>query len=181
MRSLTYVQPGETLACVGCHEHRDTAPVPASLPLAAMRQPSRLRADPDGSWPLRFDRLVGPVLNKHCVSCHRPDAELAAGAAFDLTPAAAYQSLIEFDDGDLRKLAFERDRSVAGETPARGSSLYRLLTEPPGHYDVRLSEEDRQRLVTWMDTYAHNIGSFSEHQEAELRELRKKHASLLAD
>ena len=181
MRSLTYVQPGETLACIGCHEHRDTAPTPASMPLAALRAASKLRADPDGSWPLRFDRLVGPVLSKHCVSCHRPGAELAAGAAFDLTPAAAYQSLLEFDDGDLRKLAFERDRSVAGETPARQSTLYRLLTELPGHYDVRLSDEDRRRLVTWMDTYAQNTGSFSDHQETELRGLQKTHASLLAE
>jgi hypothetical protein len=98
-----------------------------------------------------------------------------------LTPAAAYQSLLEFDDGNLRKLAFERDRSVIGDTPARQSTLYRLLTAAPGHYDVRLTDEDRRRLVTWMDTYAQNIGSFSDQQETELLELQKTHASLLAE
>ena len=30
MRSTTYVQPGERIACVGCHEHQMTAPTPAT-------------------------------------------------------------------------------------------------------------------------------------------------------
>ena len=85
MRSLTYVQPGQTLACVGCHEQRDTAPLPRGLPLAALREPSQLTPGPDGSWPLRFDQLVQPVLDRHCVSCHKPGVENAAAAAFDLT------------------------------------------------------------------------------------------------
>jgi hypothetical protein len=181
MRSLTYVQPGETLACIGCHEQRDTAPVPASIPLAALREPSLLTADPSGSWPLRFDQLVGPVLQTHCVSCHRPDAEDAAAAAFDLTPVAAYQSLLEFAGGDLKQLVFERDQSNVLDMPARQSRLYQMLTEPKGHYDVRLSAEDRIRLVTWMDTYAQYTGSFSEQQERELLELRVQHAHLLAE
>ena len=28
MRSLTYVQPQQTLACIGCHESREAAPAP---------------------------------------------------------------------------------------------------------------------------------------------------------
>src|SRR5512137_223945 len=63
MRSLTYVWPGQTLSCVGCHEGRDAGPLPAARrPLALAREPSKLSPGPDGSWPLRFDRLVGPVL-----------------------------------------------------------------------------------------------------------------------
>jgi hypothetical protein len=118
MRSLSYVQPGQTLACVGCHEHRDSAPLPARMPLAALRDASPLTPDPDGSWPLRFDQLVQPVLDRHCVSCHKRGVENAVAAAFDLTPAAAYKNLLEYADGDLRKLAFERDRSFVGQIPA---------------------------------------------------------------
>ena len=180
MRSLTYVQPGQTLGCVGCHEHRDTAPRPTQIPLAAAREPSLLTPDPDGSWPLRFDQLVQPVLDRHCISCHRPGVEDAAAAAFDLTPAAAYQSLIEYADGDLRKLAFERDRSFVGQMPAQNSKLYRLLTAEAGHHDVRLPDDDRRRLVVWMDTYAQRLGSFSELQEEELRALREQVSALLA-
>ena len=105
--------------------------------------------------------------------------ENATAAAFDLTPAAAYKKLLEYADGDLRKLAFERDRSIAGEMPARNSKLYRLVTAEPGHYEVRLPEEDRHRLAVWMDTYAQQAGSFSEAQEQQLRELREQFTALL--
>jgi len=173
MRSLTYVQPGQTLACIGCHEQRDTAPLPARSPLALLREPSRLAPEPDGCWPVRFDQLVQPVLDRHCVSCHKPGVENAIAAAFDLTPAAAYKTMLEYADGDLRKWAFERDRSIAGQMPARNSKIYHLLTAEPAHYDVRLPEENRRRLAVWMDTYAQEIGSFSEAQEEQLRELRE--------
>jgi len=180
MRSLTYVQPGQTLGCVGCHEHRDSAPLPVRMPLAALRDPSPLVPEPDGSWPLRFDQLVQPVLDRHCVSCHQSGVEDAVAAAFDLRPATAYQKLLEYADGDLRKLAFERDQSFVGQMPAQNSKLYRLLTAEPSHYDVRLPEEDRRRLAVWMDTYAQRSGSFSEAQEQQLRELRKQFSAMLA-
>ncbi|MFH1717651.1 MAG: discoidin domain-containing protein, partial [Planctomycetota bacterium] len=60
MRSLTYVQPGQTLSCIGCHESRELTPAVSGRPLAARREPSRITPGPDGSWPLRFDRLVQP-------------------------------------------------------------------------------------------------------------------------
>ena len=173
MRSLTYVQPGQTLGCVGCHEHRDTAPQPTAVPLAALRQPSLPTLEPEGTWPLRFDRLVQPVLDQHCVRCHSPESEEPDASGLELTPAKAYDSLINFADRDLRNLAFERDRSFVGTMPAQNSRLYQLLTDPDGHFDVQLSEEDRHRLVVWMDTYAHLLGSFSEQQEQELVELRE--------
>ena len=83
---LTYVQPEQTLSCVGCHESREAAPRPAETPLAAVRGPSKLTPGPEGSWPLRFDRLVQPVLDRTCVSCHRPQSKVATAAPFDLTP-----------------------------------------------------------------------------------------------
>jgi cytochrome c553 len=180
MRSLTYVQPGQTLACIGCHEQRDSAPLPTSVPLAAAREPSKLTLGPSGSWPLRFDQLVQPVLDKHCVSCHRPGAEKPEAAALDLTAAASYQKLLTCYGEDLKKLVFERDRSLVGAMPARSSKLYQLLMREPRHYDVKLSEDDRQRLATWMDTYGQRVGSFSEQQERELQEFREKIATLLS-
>ena len=38
--------------------------------------------------------------------------------SFDLTPAKSYANLLAFADNDLGNLAYERDRSVAGECPA---------------------------------------------------------------
>ena len=174
MRSLTYVHPNRTLSCVGCHESRDSAPATGTIPLAAARDPSPLAPGPEGSWPLRYDRLVQPVLDRLCVECHRPGADDAKAAAFDLTPAKSYDALISYADKDLYKLAFERDQSTVGDMPARKSRLLALLRDGDGHYDVKLTPDDLDRLATWMDTYVHRIGHFSDEQEAELDELRRK-------
>jgi cytochrome c553 len=179
MRSLTYVQPHQTLACIGCHESRDSTPLASAAPLAALRQPSRLKLGPEGSWPLRFDTLVQPVLDAKCVSCHRPDAEDAAAARFDLTGRVAYQNLLAYGGDDLKKLAFERSQSDVGDCPARQSKLLALLREGNGHEGVKLTADEWDRLITWMDTYAQRQGSFSEQQEDDLRRLRDEWADLL--
>ena len=179
MRSLTYVMPGQSLSCVGCHESRQSSPPVGKPPLAVLRGPSRLKPGPDGSWPLRFDRLVQPVLDKHCVSCHSPAGNDPAARKFDLTPPQSYKCLLEYADKDLEKLAFERDRSIVGQMPARNSKLMALLLSSKGHYGVRLEGEDLQRLTTWMDTYAQRLGHFSDQQEAELLQLRQQLAPML--
>ncbi len=181
MRSLTYVWPSQTLSCVGCHESRDAAPPAAGPPpRAALREPSPLTPGPEGSWPLRFDRLVQPVLDRHCVSCHRLGGDNARAAAFDLTPAKAYASLLEYGDKDLHKLVFEKDRSLVGECAARKSRLMGLLTSEKRHEGVRLDPDSLERLATWMDVYAQRQGHYSNEQEEHLLELRRKMAPLLS-
>jgi len=181
MRSATHVQPGQTLSCIGCHEDRGQAP-PQKVALAALRAPSKIRVGPEGSWPLRFDRLIQPVLDRQCVSCHNPKASDEKAAQHDLTPAKAYDSLVGYGKPSLQEVVlngYRRGYSIEGEGPALGSALFNLLDAPAGHYDVKLTTDDRERLLTWMDTYAQKSGSFSAEQEASLEELRRACASLL--
>ncbi len=179
MRTLTYVQPKQTLSCIGCHESRDVAPAVQSLPLAIRRGPSKLAPGPEGSWPLRFDRLVQPVLDRHCVSCHSSKGSDEKAARFDLTPAHSYQRLISWGEKDLEKLAFEKDRSLIGDTPSRKSKLMALVTGEEPHEGVRLDSDSFNRLVTWMDVYAQRLGHFSDGQEKELEKLRETVAAIL--
>jgi len=181
MRSLTYLQPGQTLSCVGCHESRESSPIAGGRPAAVKRLPSRITPGPEGSWPLRFDRLVQPVLDRLCVSCHAPDSGDEEAARFALTSEHSYENLISFADKDLEKLAFERDMSVVGRCVARDSKLLALLTEAGGHEGVRLDPDSFNRLITWMDVYAHELGSFSPDQERRLYALRRKMLPLLAE
>jgi hypothetical protein len=174
MRTLTYLQPNQTLSCIGCHEPRDAAPTSVKPVLAALREPSRLIPGPSGSWPLRFDQLVQPILDRHCVECHRSDSDDPAAARLNLQPAHAYQSLIAFGGEDLKKLAFERDRSIVGQGTAAQSKLWKLVTRPAGHEGVRLNRDSLDRLALWMDTYAHRLGHFSPEQERELREFQRQ-------
>jgi hypothetical protein len=181
MRTLTYVQAGQTLSCIGCHESRELAPGVARPPLATSREASKITPGPAGSWPLRFDTLIQPMLDVLCVSCHRPGSGDERAASFDLTAGSSHQNLLGFAEKDLEKLAFERDRSEVGQSVAANSKLLALLTQADGHHGIRLDDDSFERLVTWIDVYAQRLGSFSERQEQELRELRQKIRSMLAE
>ncbi len=173
MRSLTYVQAGQTLSCIGCHESRGLAPA-GGISLAMRRRPSHIDPELSGTWPLRFDQLVQPLLDEHCVECHRAGAREPAAAAFDLTAANAWQTLIGYANDDLKNLVFERDTSVAGFSPARESQLMKLLQTDATHRHLKLTREDHQRLITWIDTYGQTQGAFSAEQESKLKEFRRR-------
>jgi hypothetical protein len=149
--------------------------------LAVLRKPSKITPGPPGSWPLRFDRLVQPVLDRSCVSCHRPESVDLRAARFDLTAPNAYQNLMSFAGKDLEGLAFERDRSVVGDCPARQSRLLSLLTEAGGHEGLRLDSDGLNRLVVWMDVYAQTQGFFSVQQEKELEDFRRRVSPMLIE
>jgi hypothetical protein len=146
--------------------------------MALNRPPSHLTPGPEGSWPYRFDRLVQPVLERSCVNCHGPGKQ---AAQIDLTAGAAYETLVGYGHPSLREHVQTRYRdgfSIAGQGAAATSPLLALLRK--GHEGVRLSVADYERLVTWMDTYAQRLGSFSPQQEEELAILRRQWAAILA-
>ncbi len=172
MRSVTYLQPGQNLGCIGCHEDRTEAP--PNLGLAATgREPAKLRPAPDGARPLSYPILVQPVLDRNCVSCHGAD-EPAGGVRLTGEPEGAFS--VSYNQLAPRvsfsawtgAAGFEETNSEPLSTPdffgARGSALWQLLEG--GHYDVDLSAEDTERLVTWMDTNALFYGTFDPADQA---------------
>lgn len=178
MRSATSVQPGQTFSCIGCHEPRNSSP-PSENPMALAREPSKIIPGPQGSWPLDFQTLVGPVLERQCVRCHKPGTE---GAAFDLTPEKSYDSLVGYGSPSLLDHVLARDnegRSMAGAGAAQTSVLLQLLRD--GHHHVRITRDDLERLTTWMDTYAQRKGSFGTEQEQRLQELKRSMAAMLTN
>jgi hypothetical protein len=179
MRTLTCVQPGETLSCVGCHEARNTTPR-VRRPEAVGRGPSPITPGPEGSWPLRFDHLVQPVLDRRCGQCHQPGSKTPPAAAFDLQQGA-YDRLVAWGRPSLAdrvRQGYAAGRSVPGNCEAQQSPLLAMLRA--GHHDAKLDADDLARLATWMDTYAQRQGAFSEDQEARLVKLRQDSAELLA-
>jgi mono/diheme cytochrome c family protein len=183
MRSATYAQPSETVGCIGCHEPRNQT-ASASPVLAALREPSRITPGPEGSWPLRFDRLIQPVLDRQCVSCHAPGAKDARAAQFDLTPAKSYDTLVRYGKPSLLdqvQHGYRQGFSKPGEGLASTSALLALLSSSEGHYQVKLDPSARERFTVWMDTYAQRFGSFSADQERRLEDLRRACADLLTE
>ena len=168
MRSLTYVQPGETLACAGCHERRTTAPRPGSFALAMQRPPSTITPGPDGSKPFSYPLLVQGVLDKHCVRCH--NAKKAEGhVVLTGTPEGRYTRSYNAlarrvtyaswggRPGDFRKV---NDEPLA--TPGFFGSLscHWLQQVLDGKHYVTLAPDDIDRLTTWMDANALFYGTF---------------------
>ncbi|MCX6912860.1 MAG: discoidin domain-containing protein [Verrucomicrobia bacterium] len=183
MRSATYAQPGETVGCIGCHESRNQT-ASASPVLASLHEPSRITPGPEGSWPLRFDRLIQPVLDQHCVSCHAPGVKDARAAKFDLTPAKSYDTLVRYGKPSLLdqvQQGYRQGFSKPGEGLAATSALLALLSSTEGHYQVKLDPGARERFTVWMDTYAQRFGSFSADQERRLEDLRRSCADLLTE
>jgi mono/diheme cytochrome c family protein len=183
MRTATYVQPGQTLSCIGCHEPRQNAPGNLRT-LASRREPSKLTPGPEGSWPLRFDRLVQPVLDRHCVRCHNPKGPKPPARKINLTPAKAYQTLITYGRPNLRDYVRRLEvqpLSPVGHTAARDTPLLGHLTKGKGHQDVKLDPDSLSRLITWMDTYAQRLGHFSDEQERRLLAFRARAAWLAAE
>jgi hypothetical protein len=180
MRTVSYVQPGQTLSCVGCHEHRATAPGNGHA-LAALRAPSRLTPPPEGAWPFRYDRLVQPVVEARCVRCHQAGAENKLAAQFDLTAPRSYEALLNYGKPSLRdhvNLRYREGRSKVNGGAAQTSALLAYLDRDPVHRPL-LDAPDRARLLTWIDVYGQRLGSYSTDQEQQLTEFRGRMADLI--
>jgi hypothetical protein len=174
MRSVTYLQPGETMACIGCHEPRAAAPFQGRAPLALARGPSAIEPGPEGSFPLSYPLLVQPVLDQHCVSCHRParpDGGIVLTGHAQGKFTASYNALaprVPYSDwggkpGDFR-VANSEPLTQPSFFGARNSSLMTLLRS--GHQNVLLSQADLERLTTWMDANALFYGTFDAADQA---------------
>jgi mono/diheme cytochrome c family protein len=179
MRSVTYLQPGETAACIGCHEPRQSAPpVSRGSPLAFRRPASVIAPGPEGSNPLSYPLLVQPVLDRHCVRCHnpqKPDGKVVLTGEPQGRFTISYNALaprVPFSawggkPGDFRQVNSE-PMTQPDFFGARASSLMTLLRQ--GHEKVALSPAEFERLATWMDANALFYGTFDPAGQA--RQLR---------
>jgi len=164
MRSWFTVMPGEVRSCIGCHESQNAAP-PNTRPTMALAQ----GASDIAPWygpprPFSFQREVQPVLTRNCLKCHdgkdakRPDfrdREPDASERFYTTNygskpntfSVAYFSLHPY----VRRAGLEADIHMAPprEWEANTSKLVQMLKK--GHHGVKLTAEDWDRLITWID------------------------------
>ncbi len=177
MRSATYVQPGETRTCIGCHESRSTAPPDRSV-LALRREPSKIVPGPEGSWPVDYATLVQPDLDAHCTECHRPGTD---GEKWDLTTDKSYATLTTYGKPSLHDhilARYREGRSVPGACASSASPLVKFLKK--GHHDAKLPPDAWRRLYTWLDTYGQRQGAFGPDQDHRLQQLKRRMTPLLA-
>lgn len=177
MRSITYLQPGETMSCVGCHDHRLSAPPALPKAMALTRPPSEIEPGPDGSNPLSYPLLVQPVLDRLCVSCHGADTPAGSENAPIVLTGEAEGPYSKSYNALAKRVPFSSWGTLDGNGEpatqpdrfgARASTLMQMLLE--GHQQVALNGDDRNRLITWMDANALFYGTFD--PEAQARQLR---------
>jgi hypothetical protein len=166
MQSFTSVMPGEVLGCVGCHEHRSRAPEnrsgtrPQGTLEALRRPPSRI--EPFRGFPevLDFHRDVQPILDRHCVGCHRPEKrEGFVVLSGDLGPTWSHGYFSLFSSRQVAD-----GRNGLGNQPPRtiGSSASPLLRKLAGsHHDVRVSPEEWRTIWLWIESGAPYAGTYA--------------------
>jgi len=159
MRSGTYVHPGEYLSCVGCHEDRLKVPETSVQPLAMQRPPSKIDPEVGGVEPVNFHRLVRPVFDKHCTSCHHDQNQTPDFSYDSLEPYAFYFHA----DGGSNHMSWLHggSRTIAGKFGARWSRLYRDGYLDKSHYNVSLTKAELRRITLWLDTNSLEMPSFS--------------------
>ncbi len=166
MRSLTYLQPGERRGCVGCHESPGTTAA-AGTPIAMRRAPSKIEPGPDGTMPWSFQRLIQPILDEHCVSCHTGGEEEEDGPC-DLTGEASGEFTVAYDNLKPFVRWYEwGEKTINGivtrpaQMPSDMSALPRVLSDANHAKTVQLGEEQRRRLYLWLDGNASFYGTYA--------------------
>ncbi len=187
MRSSTALVPGEQLSCQGCHEPKGNAPEGLVVTPQAMKRPVSIpKPGPEGSRPFSYPRLVQPVLDKNCVTCHadvikkakpgeklppRLDSEIVGTYFRSYLNLAEKYGFVSYGAGhNFESPKFYR--TFPGQFGARASKLYPLLMH--GHKGVKLTPEEMERIIVWLDSVCQFYGVYE--KEGGGKQLRGEEA-----
>jgi cytochrome c553 len=179
MQSFVSVMPGELTSCIGCHERRTETPaeIIARNPLAVRRKPSditviadycgidgdgcKMRASTGIPDVIDYPRDVQPVLNAHCIQCHRP--EKRSGGVSLVGDRSPIYSISYYTITALGLVADGRNQARSNYPPrALGTGGSRLLKYIDGsHHDVHLTEREMAVVRLWIETGATYPGAYA--------------------
>lgn len=159
MRSATYVHKGEQMACIGCHENKWKATPASPNKIAFKRAPSKLTPDAGGVEPVNFARLVKPVFDKNCTSCH---------VQKNRSPNFTYGSLKSYAfyfcgdgnpwlNGDIVTSLKGGSRTTPGKFGASYSRLKQYIDG--SHQNVKLTSDEYKRVALWLDLNSNELGA----------------------
>ena len=191
MRSWSTLMPGENNACVGCHEDKNATPIHSKSASLALQQGAQtltpFYGPPRG---FSFTREIQPILDRHCVKCHRePMQNKVPGAvncgSLAATPVPDHQAKRYWSAAYLT-LTGSVPRQKNGEARANSgrplvnwidtqsrpsmlppyhkgsaeSTLMRMLCG--GHGKCQLSQEELHKLAAWIDLAVPFCGDYME-------------------
>lgn len=159
MRSATYVHEGEQMACVGCHENKWKATPVSANRIAFKRAPSPLTPDAGGVEPVNFARLVKPVFDKNCKSCH---AEKGKGPNMTFGSLKNYAFYFcgdgnPFLNGDITTAIKGGSRTTPGKFGASYATLKKYIDGE--HNNAKLTSDEHKRVALWLDLNSMELGA----------------------
>ena len=157
MRSWSTAQPGEQVACVGCHESKNSTPRQvSSMPKAFLAGAEELAGFYGPPRGFSFPKEVQPILDRHCIRCHHlagaGTANLAGARTVNPTTDAAAFSLLGREVVDL--VAKRRwSESYLALTGSKTASVVRGPTCFIGHPGDLVRWIDAQSPPTMLPPY----------------------------
>jgi hypothetical protein len=204
MRSWSTLMPGERFPCFGCHENKLIAPPAGDIPMAGT--PKTLET-PLGveNKPFDYGRMVQPILDKHCVSCHTADHESGFNLSGTLSVSngskkwtTSYTSLLK-GIGVLssnKAININTIFSPPEQQPpySFGSSKSGIMTNVlngTGHVDrikTGITDKEKRIIACWIDLCAPHAGKYNSYMSVSdstkfetAMEKRLKWAAIEAD
>ncbi len=176
MRSFSGVMPGERRGCVGCHELHSVTPAVKSS-IATRRPPRKLTPPPWGAEvSIGYERLVQPVLDKHCGKCHQGSGEGRKKLDLTLRPGKGvfkepYLTLIgranyfngALSNGESTGIAGAIMCENFGQSDPRSYVTFRPMKSlsytsklidiamSGKHHDVKVTGAELRQLIGWVD------------------------------
>ncbi len=166
MRSWFTGMPGETVSCIGCHEARNSIPIPKAT-IASRKKPQEIKEWYGKERGFSYQHEIQPILDKYCLSCHngsKPNRPYLKGDKMLTDWKSQIAGSVSVENGGghftesysslhryVRRPGIESDIHML--TPmdfhADQTELMQLLKK--GHYDVVLDKEAFEKLACWID------------------------------
>ena len=158
MRSVMQMQPGEIRSCTGCHENRLSTGASRGLSIALRHPASKLQPPPWGAGPFGYEKVVQPVFNARCVSCHNsetPNKINLSGTLDKNRVPASYDSLVRGQWINYFDMTWHlKDRKAEPLTFGTVKSKLFPVMENKAHENVKLTADEMHAIKCWIDLNA---------------------------
>jgi len=156
-KERTYVNymPGETRACIGCHETPNTAAAAKRRPGAVMALkraasvPGPQPGEKSGRRPLHYPTDVQPVLDKHCVKCHsgkEPKGDLTLTGEMTRMFSVSYESLLKERRRGKGRRRFDLFPTVGENHPKIGNVHYEPARSYGSHNSILVAMHSKGKV-----------------------------------
>ncbi|MDO4586057.1 MAG: hypothetical protein Q4C95_02045 [Planctomycetia bacterium] len=179
MRSAVYLQPGENRGCIGCHEQAwSVQQNPETQTIAFARKASTILSGPTDFAPFSYPRLIQPILDRACVSCHSSNAihSDSSSESLNYSPnltgslrdhfTESYINLrpflrwFEWGGSSIRQITTLPNHCGADESP-----LSAILNDENHQNIENFTEEDRRLIYLWLDANASFYGVYDKEEQ----------------